>query len=74
MKKGKKINISIWVGLSILVLVVIITSIILHFKRQELKEIKDKNEIVTPDSNITMQENKIFLKNFEIFIDNGNIF
>lgn len=74
MKKGKKINISIWVGLSILVLVVIITSIILHFKRQELEEIKDKNEIVTPDSNITMQENKIFLKNFEIFIDNGNIF
>lgn len=70
MKNQKLINIAIWSTLAVLVAVVIITGIILHSKKQKLDDLKDKNEIVTPEESDEIQENKIFFKNFEIFIDN----
>ena len=70
-KKGKWINIAIGIGLGVLVLLVIITSIVLHTKQTELDDLKEKNDIVTPDTSVNLQENKIILKNFEIFIDNS---
>lgn len=74
MKKAKWGNVALWGGLALLVLVVIITGIILHFKQQELENLKNKNDIVTPDKNQETQENKIFLKNFEISIDKDTFF
>lgn len=69
MKKQKWINIALWGGLALLILVVIITAMILHSKRQKLDDLKDKNDIVKPEEGANLQENKIFFKNFEIFID-----
>ena len=74
MKKEKVLKISLWVGLAVLVLVVIITSIIVHQKNKELEDLKEKNEIVKPEEPLEKEENKIFFKNFEIFIDNDLIF
>ena len=71
MKKQKLINILVWTALAVLVVVVIITGIILHTKKKELADLKDKNEIVSPEGTSNIEENKIFLKNFVIFIDNA---
>lgn len=70
-KKQKLINILVWTALAVLVVVVIITGIILHTKKKELADLKDKNEIVSPEGTSNIEENKIFLKNFVIFIDNA---
>ena len=73
MKKEKWANIALWVGLATLVMLVIITSIILHAKRQKLEDLNHKNDIVKPDESqenqSQMKNNKIILKNIEIFID-----
>ena len=73
MKKEKWINILIWGGLAILVLAVVVTSIILHYKNKKLKDLKDKNEIVQPAKQekipTNLENQKIFFKNFAIFID-----
>ena len=71
MKKQKLINVLVWSALAVLVIVVIITGIILHTKKKELADLKDKNEIVSPEGTSNIEENKIFLKNFVIFIDNA---
>lgn len=70
MKKSKALSITIYVCLAILVAVVIATSIILHSKRKKLNDLKDKNQDISPDEGHEIQENKIFFKNFAIFIDN----
>ena len=70
MKKGKALSIAIYVGLAILVAVVVVTSIIIHSKRKKLEDLKDKNEAIKPDESQSPKENKIFFKNFAIFIDN----
>ena len=69
MRKEKIIKISVWVVLTALVAVVIVTSIILHSKNKELEDLKNKNDMVSPSQSDENQENKIILKNFEIFID-----
>ena len=73
LKKEKWINILIWGGLAILVLAVVVTSIILHYKNKKLKDLKDKNEIVQPAKQekipTNLENQKIFFKNFAIFID-----
>ena len=74
MKKDKWINYLIWGGLGVLILVVVITSIVLHSKKGQLEDLKDKNEIVSPGETVKFEENKIFSKNFAIFIDNNYFF
>ena len=74
MKKDKWINYLIWGGLGVLILVVVITSIVLHSKKGQLEDLKDKNEIVSPEETVKFEENKIFSKNFAIFIDNNYFF
>lgn len=49
-KKKKLINFSIIVGLALLTIFVIVTSIVLHSKRQDLNDLNDKIE------NLTQQE------------------
>ena len=70
MKNQKLINIAVWSIIGALVFVVIVTGIILHSKQKKLDDLKQKNEIVTPQEGQETKEIKIFLKNFEIFIDN----
>lgn len=43
-KKKRLINILIGVGLCVLILFVVITTIVINYKQQELEEIKDKND------------------------------
>ena len=74
MKKDKWINYLIWGGLGVLILVVVITSIVLHSKKGQLEDLKDKNEIVSPGEKVKFEENKIFSNNFAIFIDNNYFF
>lgn len=52
-----------------LVLVVVITSIILHYKNEKLNDLKDKNEIVSPEKDAEIGNSKIIFKNFAIFVD-----
>ena len=74
MEKEKRNKILIIAGLIALILIVVITSIILYQKKKELDDLKDKNDIVKPDENEEESDaNKIFLKNFEIFIDINGI-
>lgn len=51
-KKKKLINLSIIVGLVLLIIFVIVTSIVLHSKRQDLNDLNDKIE------NLTQEESK----------------
>ena len=44
-KKSKIFKWSIILGLIILIIFVIVTSIILHFKKQQLKELENKSQI-----------------------------
>ena len=46
-KKKKLIKWSIIIGLALLIIFVIVTSIVLHFKRQDLKDLNDKLENLT---------------------------
>ncbi len=43
-KKRKLNNLLMWIGISILVLFVIITSIVINYKQKELNDLKDKND------------------------------
>lgn len=70
MQKEKIVKIGIWVALLVVVAVAVITSIILHSKKEKLEDLKNKNDLVKPEESVNLKENKIILKNFEIFIDN----
>ncbi len=48
-KKKKLIKWSIIIGLALLIIFVIVTSIVLHFKRQDLKDLNDKLENLTQE-------------------------
>ena len=45
----KLIKWSIIIGLALLIIFVIVTSIVLHFKRQDLKDLNDKLENLTQE-------------------------
>ena len=51
-KKKKLINWSIIIGLALLIIFVIVTSIVLHFKRQDLKDLNDKLENLTQEEGL----------------------
>lgn len=44
-----------------------ITSIVLYQRQKKLDDLKEKNEVVKPEEEGDMAENKIFLKNVIIF-------
>ena len=73
LKKAKWANVVLWGSLAVLVMVVVATSIILHTKRKELEDLKNKNDIIKPEEEVVvclkMENNKIFFKNFVILID-----
>lgn len=72
MSKEKKVNILLTVGLIVLIVVTIITSAVLYHKQKQLEDLNHKNDIVKPGEPPAEEgENQIFLKNFEIFIDNN---
>jgi len=69
--KEKKTNILLVIGLVALIIIVIITSAVLYHKQKQLDDLNHKNEQVKPETPPAEdEENQIFLKNFEIFIDN----
>ncbi len=71
MTKEKKTNILLVIGLVALIIIVIITSAVLYHKQKQLDDLNHKNEQVKPETPTAEdEENQIFLKNFEIFIDN----
>lgn len=51
-KKKKLIKLSIIIGLALLIIFVIVTSIVLHFKRQDLKDLNDKLENLTQEEEL----------------------
>lgn len=51
-KKKKLIKWSIIIGLALLIIFVIVTSIVLHFKRQDLKDLNDKLENLTQEEGL----------------------
>lgn len=51
-KKKKLIKCSIIIGLALLIIFVIVTSIVLHFKRQDLKDLNDKLENLTQEEGL----------------------
>lgn len=51
-KKKKLIKWSIIIGLALLTIFVIVTSIVLHFKRQDLKDLNDKLENLTQEEEL----------------------
>ena len=51
-KKKKLIKLSIIIGLALLIIFVIVTSIVLHFKRQDLKDLNDKLENLTQEEGL----------------------
>lgn len=51
-KKKKLIKWSIIIGLALLIIFVIVTSIVLHFKRQDLKDLNDKLENLTQEEEL----------------------
>lgn len=53
-KKKKLIKWSIIIGLALLIIFVIVTSIVLHFKRQDLKDLNDKLENLTQEEGLEM--------------------
>lgn len=67
MDKKRKINILLTVIIALLVIFVVITSIVLYQRQKKLDDLKEKNEVVKPDEEGDIAENKIFLKNVIIF-------
>lgn len=53
-KKKKIIKWSCIIGLIVLIAFVVITSIVINDQKQELDDLKDKNEQVTPDSEVVI--------------------
>lgn len=53
-KKKKIIKWSCIIGLIVLIAFVVITSIIINDQKQKLDDLKDKNEQVTPDSEVVI--------------------
>ena len=53
-KKKKIIKWSCIIGLIVLIAFVVITSIVINDQKQKLEELKDKNEQVTPDSEVVI--------------------
>ena len=51
-KKKKLINIALWVGLAVLILFVLITSIIVHSRKTKLEDLNDKNDLVKTEQSI----------------------
>ena len=51
-KKKKLIKWSIIIGLALLIIFVIVTSIVLHFKIQDLKDLNDKLENLTQEEGL----------------------
>ena len=51
-KKKKLINIALWVGLVVLILFVLITSIIVHSRKTKLDDLNDKNDLVKTEQSI----------------------
>lgn len=51
-KKKKLTKWSIIIGLALLIIFVIVTSIVLHFKRQDLKDLNDKLENLTQEEGL----------------------
>lgn len=51
-KKKKLIKLSIIIGLALLIIFVIVTSIVLHFKRQDLQDLNDKLENLTQEEEL----------------------
>ena len=74
-EKKKKLlkNILLYGGLVFIVLFTVITSIVVNYKRKQLKELKDKNdhvEEVLGEENLKIAENfETFSKNLLNFID-----
>ena len=77
MKKPFKINwTTLWVsiGLALVIIFAITTSIILNVRQKRLNELKKQNEQVAPSDKESPSNQKIILKNFEIFIDKELLF
>ena len=53
-KKKKIIKWSCIIGLIVLIAFVVITSIVINNQKQKLDDLKDKNEQVTPDSEVVI--------------------
>ena len=53
-KKKKIIKWSCIIGLIVLITFVVITSIVINNQKQKLDDLKDKNEQVTPDSEVVI--------------------
>lgn len=53
-KKKKIIKWSCIIGLIVLITFVVITSIVINDQKQKLDDLKDKNEQVTPDSEVVI--------------------
>ena len=53
-KKKKIIKWSCIIGLIVLIAFVVITSIVINEQKQKLDDLKDKNEQVTPDSEVVI--------------------
>lgn len=74
-KKGLLKNILLYGGLVLVIAFTVITSIVVNYKRQQLKDLKDKNQQVEDalgDENLAFQENfENFSKNLLNFIDNN---
>ena len=74
-EKKKKLlkNILLYGGLVFIVLFTVITSIVVNYKRKQLKDLKDKNdhvEEVLGEENLKIAENfETFSKNLLNFID-----
>lgn len=68
-KKEKLTKILIIAILVVAITLVIVTSIVINNQKKILEDLNQKNEQVKPEEGTTNKENKIFLKNFEIFID-----
>ncbi len=77
MKKPFKINwTTFWIsiGLALVVIFAITTSIILNAKQKRLEELKKQNEQISSVIKSSPFNQKIILKNFEIFIDKELLF
>lgn len=74
-KKKKNLkNVFIYLSLIILIAFTIITSIALNYKKNQLDELKEKNDEMNSVldkevSNALLQDFEIFSKNIDIFID-----
>ena len=56
-KKKKFIKWSIIIGLALLIIFVIATSIVLHFKRQDLDNLNNKLENLSQEETLTVSQN-----------------